>query len=112
MKKTLFLLAITLSFNVFAYRQTSYNGSIKLKSLISEADVVSQAEALIPSIVSFKYKMIRKEAAYNDCSRRKRDIKLGRLTVQKVYTSNDNISFEPVYLGRLGYKLTNCRESE
>jgi hypothetical protein len=112
MKKTLFLIGIILSANAFAYRTTSYNGSFQLKSWISEADVVSQAEALIPSIVSFKNKMVRKEAAYNDCTRGKRNIKLGRLTVKKVYTSSDNISFEPIYLGRLGYKLTNCRESE
>lgn len=109
MKKFIAIMTLLLSANVFAGR-TSYSGSLQVISTVSEADMVMKAEALIPSIVNFTNKEIRREAGYRGCGRRPRDIQMLSMSVKKIYKSVDGDTLEPVYLGSLGYILRGCRE--
>lgn len=109
MKK--FITVISLMFTVSSFAGfTSYSGSLKVISTISEADMVLKAEALIPSILNFTNKEIRRQAGYKRCGRRPRDIRMQSLSVKKIYKSVDGETLEPVYLGSLGYILRNCRD--
>ena len=106
-----FIAIITLLFSTSVFsRTTSYSGSIQVKSTVSEADMVLKAEALIPSIVNFTNKEIRREAGFRGCGRRPRDIQMRSMSVKKIYKSIDGETLEPVYLGSLGYILKRCRE--
>jgi len=107
-----FAIAMTIVFlatNAFAGRK-SETKTISVYSTISEADMVLKAEALIPSIVNFTNKEIRRVARYAGCSVRPRDIKLGSMSVKKYYKSYDNITLEPKWQGSISYTLRSCRD--
>lgn len=112
MKKIIALLAIVSSLSVFA-GTAPFNGSLSISSTVSEADLVLKAEALIPGIVEFTNKEIRREAAYAGCNtRRPRDIKMGSMRFSKVYKSVDGQTFEPVFFGSIAYTVKGCRDRD
>lgn len=86
--------------------------SISVYSTISEADMVLKAEALIPSIVNFTNKEIRRIARYARCDVRPRNIKLGSMSVKKYYKSYDNVTLEPKWQGNISYTLLRCRDND
>lgn len=109
MKKIIVLLTLLSSLNAFAGTRTVFD-SIKVSGA-TEAEVVANAEALIPSILDASNREVRMDMMSERCWLRSRNMILGSLSIIKSYVSTDNATFNVTYRGSLRYGVKNCRES-
>jgi hypothetical protein len=108
MKKIIAIVTLMTAVASFAGTSSSM-GSLYIKG-ITEADVVANAEAAAMDMAS--QRDVRWRAQSDNCNiRRKGAIKVGNLTLKKVYINNNGI-FSPEFRGSLSYTLKFCRDRD
>lgn len=108
MKKLIALVTLVAAMSAFAGSTTKY-GTLRVKGG-SEAEVIANAEAMIPSILDASNRTIRRDMMSEGCWLRARNMILGELKVHKSFVSNDQVTFEPKYSGTIRYGVKRCRD--
>jgi hypothetical protein len=109
MKKIIALVTLLATLSAFAGTRT-VSGTMKVSGA-SESEIVAAAEALIPSILDGTNRTMRRNVSmFERCNFRARNMVLGSLTVKKIFVSSDDVTFEPTYMGYVGFKVKRCRD--
>ncbi|MBT3583632.1 MAG: hypothetical protein HN509_01890 [Halobacteriovoraceae bacterium] len=108
MKTLITMLALLVATNVFAGTGTKFF-TTKIDGA-NEAQIVANAEAIIPSLIEGDYKPALREMRWENCWPIKaRYIKVQSLTVSKSY-KNEAGKLMEVFTGRLRYSHKSCQE--
>ena len=111
MKKFIALTVALLTVSAFAgNRQMTFTTGF---NAATEAGVVAAVEAALPEIQEGNYKPLRRDMRYSQCwPMRSRDLKVGSLSISKIYKVTENGTLSPVFIGRLSVTHKSCRDND